>query len=309
MAGQTDVIEHIAMPSTHGFHKRFNLAFMPEKSLLVDVPLVETSKNLLSGAHSWMFHHCMEETGCHFLDGYALTIYNDVKTAVEDWHTSEEGANAMHNQNFSCEKLLCWSTDILRLAHANMRICQFLAATWSRSTQHAKRTEPNATEFLLALHMWIRQFHIHSCFYRWSTKVRNVKEGSEHRLAPVMEREDEEEDLSFSKSQLSASDRLKHEILVLQAFGPGMLLASDSTRDCLRNKRFFHVHKIKSSDILTAYKDMISSGLVMNKDADGHSRKKGKKATIYCKVPFEQIQRQPSAKAELVRLGVDIKFF
>ena len=179
MAGQTEVIEHIAMPDIHGFQKHFNLVFMPEQNLQMDPPLAETARTYLTSAHDWMFKHSMHQTGHHYLDEYAMTMHRDVQSAVEEWLTTQGTDNAMHNK-YCKIKLRCWSTDLLRLAHANMRIGQLTAATWSRSNREAKRTEPNAYEFLLALHMWLRQFHIHASFYRWCTLwQKNAKEGPE----------------------------------------------------------------------------------------------------------------------------------
>jgi hypothetical protein len=170
VAGQTEVIEYIAMPAMHGFHKHFNLVFVPEQSLQMDNPLAETAENYLMSAHGWMFNHSMHQTGHHYLDAHAFCIYKDVQAAVDEWHTSAEAENTMYDK-YCKIKLQCWSRDILRMAHANMRISQLTAATCVRCTREAKRTEPNAYEFLLALYMWLRQFHIHSSFYRWCTRL------------------------------------------------------------------------------------------------------------------------------------------
>ena len=270
MAGQTEVIEHIAMPVTHGFQKRFNLVFMPEQSLQMDSPLVETASTYIMSAHSWLFNHGMQEEDVHYLDGYATTIYKVVQSVVEEWQTSEEVENAVHLK-YCKIKLRCWSTDILRLAHANMRISQYTADTYSRNIQVAKRNEPNAYEFLLALHMWLRQFHIHTGFYRWCMKVQK-KEGPTRTLASVIVQP--ESRLALKKSNLEKKDRLKHEILILKEFKPGQVLASDTTRDRLRNTLFYKNNGLSSKDIMTAFDELIDAGLILKKEADGVPKKK-----------------------------------
>jgi hypothetical protein len=60
--------------------------------------------------------------------------------------------------------------------------------------------------------MWLPQFHVHSGFYRWCTKL-HQKEGPTHTLASVHR-------LALQKSNLEKKDRLKHEILILEEFKP-----------------------------------------------------------------------------------------
>lgn len=226
VAGQTEIIEFIAQPVTHGFNKRFNLVFAPEHAPESSEVHTGTAKSFFAQLHAWMYKNAWTKEGHHYLDGYALTCYRSIKKAVEEF-VQEKGIFLTKDAQ---RKVRFWSTDVLRLAHANMRICQFSVAQFGSSDMaaaEAVRTQPNVYEFILAVNMWLRQLHVHISFYKWFRQMTNsTSNASSRELTAAMERADDGDELSRLKLDLSVEDRLKHEILVHEKALVGAKLSS-----------------------------------------------------------------------------------
>ena len=101
-------------------------------------------------------------------------------------------------------KLRFCSTDLLRLTHVNMRICQCTLHEYGKDCgDELLRTEPNAYELLMATQMWLRQFHIHSAFYRWFKSIkRETRDGQRHLLGGLLAKAEEPESLNKQKNNL-----------------------------------------------------------------------------------------------------------
>ena len=323
VAGQTEIIEYIAQPVTHGFNKRFNLVFAPDHSPESAQVHTASAKDFLCKLHSWLYKNAWNKEGHHFLDGYALTCYQSVKKAVEEF-VQEQGSLLGKD---SCRKVRFWSTDVLRLAHANMRLCQFSVVQYGSKDMaeaEASRTQPNVYECILAVNMWLRQLHVHVTFYKWFRKVTNETPGSSTReLTAAMENAADGDECGRKKLELSAEDRLRHEILVHEKAKVGSKIASEQVRLWLRNQKWFKVRRQNADHIKAALADLEQAGLldkwsdpdtepeVQGAAPKSKSRKKAKakEQLIYVKKSAREIEENPTADALRKRLLVPIKFF
>ena len=226
-------------------------------------------------------------------------------------------------------KVRFWSTDVLRLAHANMRICQFSVAQFGSSDMaaaEAVRTQPNVYEFILAVNMWLRQLHVHISFYKWFRQMTNsTSNASSRELTAAMERADDGDELSRLKLDLSVEDRLKHEILVHEKALVGAKLASDKLRLWLRNQNWFKKNRVTADQIKAALADLQKAGLLdveMDPEAaasppvsgaeaksKAKSKAKGPKPVVYVKRSAREIVDNAEAEALRKRLLVPIKCF
>ena len=323
MAGQTEIIEFIAQPVAHGFNKRFNLVFAPERSPESAEVHTASAKAFFTQLHTWLCKTAWGTEGNHYLDGYALTCYQSVKQAAEDF-MEERGGQLTKD---ACRKVRFWSTDVLRLAHANMRICQFSVVEYGGkdvARTEAARTQPNVYEFTLAVNMWLRQLHVHFSFYKWFRHMSDQRPGGSTKdLTAAMERADDGEERSRLKANLSAEDRPRHEILVHEKAAVGAKIAGDQVRLWLRNQIWFKKQRVTADQIKTVLADLHKAGLMdsdSSPEADTQSplanvaeakrkTKKGIKPVVYIKKSAREIGGNADAEAARTRLLVPIKYF
>lgn len=69
-----------------------------------------------------MYQNAWATEGHHFLDSYALTCYKSIERAVDEILQDKGSLLSKDGQ----AKVQFWSTDVLRLAHVNMRILSIL---------------------------------------------------------------------------------------------------------------------------------------------------------------------------------------
>ena len=169
VSGQQEVVESILKPVAHGFQKRFWVAFAPRGLPHDESQPIAAAQELVHGLHKWMFDRAFYEEPAekHVLDGYARTLYDAAKKAVEDVKAEHEMST------FMVAKLDFCHSDLLRSSHLAMRKCQYLASLSSSAPGHeeALRTKPNVYEFAMALHLWRRQVSLHFGYYRWMAGV------------------------------------------------------------------------------------------------------------------------------------------
>jgi hypothetical protein len=313
VAGETEAIEYIVQPVTNGFQKRFSVAFMPEPSSHQDHDFAEEASKYVESMHSWMFRYAIDAPGEHFLDGYAQSAYRAVLMGVNDWLQSTEGRRM---EEYAKAKLRFWSTDVLRLAHANMRVCQCALSEYTNvCEEEVSRTAPNAYEFLMAVRMWMRQMHLHLTFYRWFGKLLGeTRDGPGHQLGGMRQKEADPESEDQKKDALDITSKLKHELLRCPSFRPGVVLPLSSMRLLLRNKAIYTQNFLTRGHIDNCVKDLVSCGLLktttLSDDAEGRPAKKGKrtrkigKVHAYIKASLEEVEASDSAKKEKIRLCV-----
>ncbi|CAJ1393084.1 unnamed protein product [Effrenium voratum] len=269
VAGQTEIIEFIAQPVAHGFNKRFNLVFAPERSPESAEVHTASAKAFFTQLHTWLCKNAWGTEGNHYLDGYALTCYQSVKQAAEDF-MEERGGQLTKD---ACRKVRFWSTDFSVVEYGGKDVARTEAA----------RTQPNVYEFILAVNMWLRQLHAHFSFYKWFRHMSDQRPGGSTKdLTAAMERADDGEERSRLKANLSAEDRLRHEILVHEKAAVGAKIAGDQadTQSPLAN-----VAEAK------------------------RKTKKGIKVVVYIKKSAREIGGNADAEAARTRLLVPIKYF
>lgn len=136
----------MARPVTFGFSKLFSLVFAPERR-----PQAARQnccrQNIFGPVAQLDVPECLGpgQESHHFLDCYALTRYKSIERAVDEILQDKGSLLSKDGQ----AKVQFWFTDVLRLAHVNLCICQFCAAQHGAS-QEAARTQPNVYEFILA---------------------------------------------------------------------------------------------------------------------------------------------------------------
>ncbi len=324
VAGQTEIIEYIAQPVTNGFHKRFNLVFQIAPA--IDRPQTHTAsaKEFFSKMHGWLYKNAWEKEGKHFLDGFALNGYLSVKQAVEEFCAET------NLDKDAIPKVRFWASDVLRLAHANMRICQICVALYGSdqlAAAEASRCQPNVYEFILAVNMWLRQLHVHLTFYKWFRKMQDNRSGKE--LGAAMERSTDDDEYSKFKESLPVGDRLKHEILVHKETTVGSKIASDQVRLWVRNMKFYKANRLSADSIKTALDELYQVGLldlfeeeestpadsqtpsppVSGSDPKRRARKGKRPNAVYVKKSAKEIEKNKEANDARQRLVVPIKHF
>jgi len=328
VAGQTEIIEWVAQPVAHGFNKRFSLVFAPDYAPESAEVHTQTAKEFFEKLHAWMYQTPWREPGSHYLDGFALSCYAGVKKAVEETLAEYD------LDKDSCRKIRFWATDVLRLAHANMRICQFAMGVYGRFDSgmkqvEARRTQPNVYEFLLAVRLCLRQVHVHLTFYKWFKKTTGSY-SSERNMAVAMEKADDDaQDIFKLKASLSMEDRLKHEILVHSKAVVGEKIASDDVRLWLRNQVWYKKNRVQAEHIKKALSEMCDAGLLKlwtgaetqeeeplsSPTAQGSTPKakagpkRGRKPSVYVKKAAAEIASVEAAEELRKRLYVPVKHF
>ena len=322
VAGQTEIIEYIVQPVTHGFHKRFNLVFQMEPATERPKTHTASAKDFFSKMHGWLYKNAWEKLGEHFLDGYALNCYLSVKEAVDEFcaeYSLEKDA---------IPKVKFWTTDVLRLAHANMRLCQITVALYSSgdfATAEASRCQPNVYEFILAVNMWLRQLHVHLTFYKWFRTIKQNQTGKD--LGAAMEKSEDDNEYAKLKDGLKLEERLKHEILMHEHAKVGAQISSDKVRLWLRNQNWYKKQRVSAEMIKKAMDELHQAGLFdiftevesaaepsqpikgsepKNKAAP---KRKGIRPVIYIKKSAREIEENNEANATRQRLLVPIKVF
>ena len=328
VAGQTEIIEWVAQPVAHGFNKRFSLVFAPDHAAESEQVHSQTAKEFLAKLHEWLYQKAWREEGSHYLDGFALSCYAGVKKAVEETLAEYD------LDKDSCRKLRFWASDVLRIAHDNMRICQFAMGVYGRldpgiKQVEARRTQPNVYEFLLAVRLWLRQVHVHLTFYKWFKKTTGSY-SSERNIAVAMEKADDDaQDISKLKASLSMEDGLKHEILVHPKAVVGEKIASDDVRLWLRNQAWYKKGRVQAEHIKKALNEMCDAGLLKlwtgaatqeeeplsSPTAQGSTPKAkagpkpGRKPAVYVKKAAAEFSSDEAAETLRKKLSVPVKHF
>ncbi|CAJ1444209.1 unnamed protein product [Effrenium voratum] len=263
-----------------------------------------SAKAFFTQLHTWLCKNAWGTEGNHYLDGYALTCYQ---------RCVSQSPVLVHRR--------------ARLAHANMRICQFSVVEHGGkdvARTEAARTQPNVYEFILAVNMWLRQLHVHFSFYKWFRHMSDQRPGGSTKdLTAAMERADDGEERSRLKANLSAEDRPRHEILVHEKAAVGAKIAGDQVRLWLRNQIWFKKQRVTADQIKTVLADLHKAGLMdsdSSPEADTQSplanvaeakrkTKKGIKPVVYIKKSTREIGGNADAEAARTRLLVPIKYF
>ena len=77
-------------PTVGGFTKRMNFVVSPDTPVFNDVQEKEHSDMFLQSFHAYMFEEACEYKVVKFLDGHALSCYNEVVKAAADFAESPE---------------------------------------------------------------------------------------------------------------------------------------------------------------------------------------------------------------------------
>ena len=100
----------------------------------------------------------------HHFDPFALAMHRSFMSGIEDF------LDEFHDlEQLIREKLQFADTDIMRLANAQMRMCQYTRSK-TRLTQEGGpegRREINLWELTHAIHAWKRQVQLHIAHTKW----------------------------------------------------------------------------------------------------------------------------------------------
>ena len=120
------------------------------------------------------------------LDGYAMRLYENVATAIENFlgDPSAPVSEALRT------KLGFVDTDLMRLAHVNLRYLEWLLyLRWPEERRRSTYIGVLAMNF--AIRGWLRQAHIHNGFYKYFLEMQHSAAASsrgdgERELAAAM---------------------------------------------------------------------------------------------------------------------------
>ena len=101
----------------------------------------------------------------HYFDTCALAKYNAFLKGIEQFLDENEELEQLIR-----EKLQFADTDIMRLANAQMRMCQYARSRTQLPPEPGppRRVEISIHELAHALHAWKRQIHLHIAHTRWN---------------------------------------------------------------------------------------------------------------------------------------------
>ena len=110
-------------------------------------------------------------------DPYALSMYRNVRKAVDDWLEAKAAINEPVEE-FLAVKLGFAFTDLRRFSHFAMRGAQYLEALTpaDRSLFNAAQREVNVWECAAGVHWWLRQVSLHAGFYHFLHELEGVND-------------------------------------------------------------------------------------------------------------------------------------
>ena len=101
----------------------------------------------------------------HYFDTCAWPMYSAFLKGIEQFLDENEELEQLIR-----EKLQFADTDIMRLANAQMRMCQYARSRTQLPPEPGppRRVEISIHELAHALHAWKRQIHLHIAHTRWN---------------------------------------------------------------------------------------------------------------------------------------------
>ena len=114
---------------------------------------------------AWLCENALPFPAVHFFDKFALTMYRAFLEGIEQFLDENEELEQLIR-----EKLQFADTDIMRLANAQMRMCQYARSRTQLPPEPGppRRVEISIHELAHALHAWKRQIHLHIAHTRWN---------------------------------------------------------------------------------------------------------------------------------------------
>ena len=131
--------------------------------------LLQDSRKALVDLHEWLLTTVRPTEKVITFDEFALTIYDVVNSAIQDFLRSDAGQSISDAMQV---KLRFFRSDWLRQALIVMRVAQFF------SKEDGSRKEANTMEVLVALRRLRRQWQYHNAMY--SLAANSPEPGSKH---------------------------------------------------------------------------------------------------------------------------------
>ena len=166
VAGQVAAAEWVLKPAPHGYHKRISLYISPDRPRVRIGQDRTASVTFLKQLHEWMQAGPMSSPEVAALDGIARSMNDSVAAAVENFLADPPSPV----QEALRTKLGFVDTDLLRLAHVNLRFLErLLDLRWPDGRHRPATLQLYA--FALAIRGWLRQVHIHSAYYKYIVRM------------------------------------------------------------------------------------------------------------------------------------------
>ena len=159
-----ETLEEVLSRDVIGFKKRFNITWFASHSQAT-VQVSEASHDFLRGMMAWMCENALPFPAVHYFDTCALAKYNAFLKGIEQFLDENEELEQLIR-----EKLQFADTDIMRLANAQMRMCQYARSKTPLPPEEGTpgRVQISVYELAHALHAWKRQIHLHIAHTRWN---------------------------------------------------------------------------------------------------------------------------------------------
>ena len=216
--GQFEPLEEVLARDGIGFKKRFNVTWFARHTRTTG-QLSGASRDFLKGMMAWLCENALPFPAVHFFDKFALTMYRAFLEGIEQFLDENEDLEQLIR-----EKLQFADTDIMRLANAQMRMCQYARSKTPLPPEEGTpgRVQISVYELAHALHAWKRQIHLHIAHTKW-----DAVNGPRPALATLR---------ALPATPVSLDDMTCKRILVGIRFKSGAILGTNNARMWVRHK-------------------------------------------------------------------------
>ena len=284
-------------PNANGWQKRIAFSFSVKKPKKNEDMRDHISMGLWGGLHDYMFKFAYPSPVYIHYDGYALSMWRAVSSAIDDWLDEHEA----ETNRYLVIKIKFAYSDLLRFANVCFRQCRFLEDLAVGMEFDKARKTIAVPEFAVAWHNWSRQLSLHGGYYAFMQgKCSTVQDaqasraaGKDAMLAAELEKAD-----PCVETQMAFKDNLKHQILKLPGLAVGQDMTTAKIKDLVkgRNRKATDL----AGEVKTAVAELAEIGLLSAVDTP---QKKGHHTAVYGKRAFSNLSQEADAERKRLKVG------
>ena len=302
-----ETLEEVLSRNGIGFKKHFNITWFASHSQATR-QVSEASHDFLRGMMAWMCENALPFPAVHFFDKFALTMYRAFLEGIEQFLDENEDLEQLIR-----EKLQFADTDIMRLANAQMRMCQYARSKTPLPPEEGTpgRVQISIYELAHALHAWKRQIHLHIAHTKW-----DAVNGPRPALATLR---------ALPATPVSLDDMTCKLILADNRFLSGMAFGTHTARKWVRHKLAgkgetdvqsrVHAAIIRAADAgvlrIVPLEEAIAPRIA-DEPADGNAltpRQHGRRVVYFQKLPWADIEGSQDAMDFVSAMGLSADKF